>query len=149
MIVGGNLQSESIYQRIISLAGGPNASIVVVPTAGGEDTYDQNFTTAVAFRKYGANNVTVLHTYDPAVADTDEFIAPLLGAKGIFFGGGRQWRLVDAYAGTKTEVAFQAVLDAGGVISGSSAGASIIGSFLARGDTANNTIMIGRSLIML
>ncbi|CAN9280390.1 class I glutamine amidotransferase-like protein [Alternaria alternata] len=143
VIVGGNLQSESIYQRIISLAGGPNASIVVVPTAGGEDTYDQNFTTAVAFRKYGANNVTVLHTYDPAVADTDEFIAPLLGAKGIFFGGGRQWRLVDAYAGTKTEVAFQAVLDAGGVISGSSAGASIIGSFLARGDTANNTIMIG------
>ncbi|KAH8622538.1 class I glutamine amidotransferase-like protein [Alternaria alternata] len=143
VIVGGNLQSESIYQRIISLAGGPNASIVVVPTAGGEDTYDQNFTSAVAFRKYGANNVTVLHTYDPAVADTDEFIAPLLGAKGIFFGGGRQWRLVDAYAGTKTEVAFQAVLDAGGVISGSSAGASIIGSFLARGDTANNTIMIG------
>ncbi|KAI4684998.1 uncharacterized protein J4E88_004441 [Alternaria novae-zelandiae] len=143
VIVGGNLQSESIYQRIIALAGGPNASIVVVPTAGGEDTYDQNFTTAVAFRKYGANNVTVLHTYDPAVADTDEFVAPLLSAKGIFFGGGRQWRLVDAYAGTKAEAAFQDVLDAGGVISGSSAGASIIGSFLARGDTANNTIMIG------
>ncbi|CAG5169803.1 uncharacterized protein ALTATR162_LOCUS7082 [Alternaria atra] len=143
VIVGGNLQSESIYQRIISLAGGPDASIVVVPTAGGEDTYDQNFTTAVAFRNYGANNVTVLHTYDPAVADTDEFIAPLLGADGIFFGGGRQWRLVDAYAGTKTEVAFQAVLDAGGVIAGSSAGASIMGSFLARGDTANNTIVIG------
>lgn len=143
VIVGGNLQSESIYQRIISLAGGPNASIVVVPTAGGDPTYDQNFTTAVAFRKYGATNVTVLHTYDSAVADTDEFIAPLLGAKGIFFGGGRQWRLVDAYAGTKTEAAFQKVLDAGGVISGSSAGASIIGSFLARGDTANNTILIG------
>jgi cyanophycinase-like exopeptidase len=143
VIIGGNLQSESIYQRIISLAGGPDASIVVVPTAGGEDTYDQNFTTAVAFRNYGANNVTVLHTYDPAVADTDEFIAPLLAAKGVFFGGGRQWRLVDAYAGTKSEAAFQAVLDSGGVISGSSAGASIIGSFLARGDTANNTIMIG------
>ncbi|KAI4909931.1 hypothetical protein J4E85_011428 [Alternaria conjuncta] len=143
VIVGGNLQSESIYQRIIALAGGPDASIVVVPTAGGEDTYDQNFTTAVAFRKYGATNVTVLHTYDPAVANTDEFIAPLLSAKGVFFGGGRQWRLVDAYAGTKTEAAFQDVLDAGGVISGSSAGASIIGSFLARGDTANNTVMIG------
>ena len=147
VIVGGNLQSESIYQRIISLAGGPDASIVVVPTAGGDPTYDQNFTTAVAFRKYGATNVTVLHTYDPAVADTDAFVAPLLEAKGIFFGGGRQWRLVDAYAGTKAEAAFQNVLDAGGVISGSSAGASIIGSFLARGDTANNTIMIGRSII--
>jgi cyanophycinase len=143
VIVGGNLQSQSIYERIISLAGGPNASIVVVPTAGGDPSYDQNFTTAVAFRKYGATNVTVLHTYDPAIADTDAFIAPLLSAKGIFFGGGRQWRLVDAYTGTKTEAAFQGVLNRGGVISGSSAGASILGSFLARGDTSNNTIVIG------
>jgi len=143
VIVGGNLQSESIYQRIISLAGGPDAPIVVIPTAGGEPTYNTNFSTAVAFRRFGATNVTVLHTYDPSVADTDDFIAPLLAAKGIFFGGGRQWRLVDAFAGTKSEAAFQAVLDRGGVISGSSAGASIIGSFLARGDTANNQIMIG------
>lgn len=126
VIVGGNLQSESIYQRIISLAGGPDAPIVVIPTAGGEPTYNTNFSTAVALRRFGATNVTVLHTYDPSVADTDDFIAPLLAAKGIFFGGGRQWRLVDAFAGTKSEAAFQAVLDRGGVISGSSAGASIM-----------------------
>lgn len=143
VIVGGNLQSEEIWQRIISLAGGDEAPIVVIPTAGGEPEYGSNFSSAVTLRQLGAKNVTVLHTYDPAVADTDEFVAPLLEAKGIFFGGGRQWRLVDAYSGTKTEAAFQAVLDRGGVISGSSAGASIMGSFLARGDTASNTIMIG------
>jgi cyanophycinase len=143
VIVGGNLQSESIWNRIISLAGGPSAPIVVIPTAGGEPTYGANFSSAETLRSLGATNVTVLHTYDPAVADTEEFIAPLLSAKGIFFGGGRQWRLVDAYAGTKSEAAFQSVLDRGGVISGSSAGASIIGSFLARGDTANNTVLVG------
>lgn len=143
VIVGGNLQSESIWQRIISLAVGPDAPIVVVPTAGGEPTYGANFSSAATLRKLGASNVTVLYTYDPAVADTDEFIAPLPAAKGIFFGGGRQWRLVDAYSGTKSEAAFQSVLNRGGVISGSSAGASIIGSFLARGDTANDTILIG------
>ncbi|PVH95951.1 class I glutamine amidotransferase-like protein [Periconia macrospinosa] len=143
VIVGGNLQSASIYEKIITLAGGPNASIVVIPTAGGDPSYDQNFPATVTLRELGATNVTVLHTYDPAVADTDEFIAPLNSASGIFFGGGRQWRLVDAYAGTKTEKAFQGVLDRGGVISGSSAGASIMGSFLARGDTQNNQIMIG------
>lgn len=54
-----------------------------------------------------------------------------------------QWRLIDVYAGTKTEKAFQAVLDCGGVVSGSSAGASIQGSFLARGDTASNQLLIG------
>lgn len=139
VIVGGNLQSDRIWQRIIDLAGGP---IVVVPTAGGDPSYNASFPAVLSLQRLGAN-VTVLHTYDPVIADTDEFIAPLLSAKGIFFGGGRQWRLVDAYAGTKTEAALQAVLDRGGVISGSSAGASIIGSFLARGDTRNNTIVIG------
>ncbi|UPX11372.1 uncharacterized protein EKO05_0001978 [Ascochyta rabiei] len=143
VIVGGNLQSDSIWQRIITLAGGVDAPIVVIPTAGGEPTYDANFSSAVSFRRLGAKKVTVLHTYDPAEADTYKFIAPLLEAKGVFYGGGRQWRLVDAYAGTKTETAIQAVLDRGGVVSGSSAGASIMGSFLARGDTANNQVMIG------
>ena len=143
VIVGGNLQSDSIWQKIIDLAGGVDAPLVVIRTAGGEPTYSANFSSAVSLRRLGAKNVTVLHTYDPAVADTDEFIAPLLEAKGVFYGGGRQWRLVDAYAGTKTERAVQAVLDRGGVVSGSSAGASIQGSFLARGDTANNQVMIG------
>jgi cyanophycinase len=143
VIVGGNLQSDSIWQRIIDLAGGPNAPLVVIPTAGGEPNYNANFSSAVSLRRLGASNVTVLHTYDPAVADTDAFVAPLLAAKGIFYGGGRQWRLVDAYAGTKTEAAVRAVLERGGVVSGSSAGASIQGSFLARGDTQNNQVMIG------
>ena len=143
VIVGGNLKSADIWYRIINLAGGSSAPIVVVPTAGGEANYNQSFEAAVTLRSLGATNVTVLHTYDPKVADTDEFIAPLLEAKGIFFGGGRQWRLVDAYAGTKTEKAFRAVLDRGGVISGSSAGASIIGSFLVRGDTKTNQLLIG------
>jgi cyanophycinase len=143
VIIGGNLKSKTIYERIISLAGGYNASIVVIPTAGGEPSYNQNFSTATAFRQLGATNVIVLHTYDPAVADTEDFIAPLKTAKAVFFGGGRQWRLVDAYAGTKTEKTFNDVLNRGGVISGSSAGASIIGSFLARGDTSGNDILIG------
>jgi cyanophycinase len=143
VIVGGNLQSDSIWEKIISLAGGPTAPIVVIPTAGGAETYDDTYAPVTSFRRLGATNVTLLHTYDPAEADTEAFIAPLKEAKGIFFGGGRQWRLVDAYAGTKSEAAFRDVLDRGGVISGSSAGASIQGSFLARGDTANNQVMIG------
>ncbi|KAI0381611.1 hypothetical protein F5Y04DRAFT_254951 [Hypomontagnella monticulosa] len=143
VIIGGNAQDDAIYQRIIDLAGGPDAPIVTIPTAEGSPTYDNNAAAAGTFRRLGAKNVTVLHTYDPKVADTEEFAAPLRSAKGVFFGGGRQWRLVDAYAGTLTERLFHDVLDRGGVIGGSSAGASIQGSFLARGDTANNQILVG------
>ena len=77
------------------------------------------------------------------MADTDEFVAPLRRARGVFFGGGRQWRLADAYLNTLTHQELLALLDRGGVISGSSAGASIMGSFLVRGDTKTNTVMMG------
>ncbi|KAI0968367.1 hypothetical protein F4678DRAFT_198609 [Xylaria arbuscula] len=141
VIVGGGTLSDSIYQEVITRTrGGP---IVVIPTADGADTYDQDAASASHFRRLGASSVTVLHTHDPKVADTDAFVAPLHSASAVWFGGGRQWRLVDAYAGTKTEAAFRAVLDRGGVIGGTSAGASIQGSFLARGDTATNQLLVG------
>ena len=85
----------------------------------------------------------MLHTYDKNIADSDSFIKPLLRATGVWFSGGRQWRLVDAYADTKTEAALSEVLKNGGVIGGTSAGATIQGSYLARGDTKTNQIMMG------
>ena len=44
----------------------------------------------------------VLHTKDVDVANSDEFIAPLQAASGVWFVGGRQWRIWDSYAGTRT-----------------------------------------------
>ena len=68
---------------------------------------------------------------------------PLLEARGVWFPGGRQWRLADAYLGTKVHDELWALLGRGGVIGGSSAGAPLQGSYLARGDTATNTVMMG------
>ena len=143
VVVGGGRMDESIVKRFIELAGGVDAPIVVIPTASGSDSFTQNSGGARALREYGATNVTVIHTMDRSEADSDTFIEPLKKAKGVFFGGGRQWRLVDAYAGTKTETAFWKVLEKGGVIGGSSAGATIQGSYLARGDTRTNQTMMG------
>ena len=61
----------------------------------------------------------------------------------MFFWEGRQWRLADSYLNTLTHREIQAVLDRGGVVGGSSAGASIQGSFLMRGDTRSSDIIIG------
>ncbi len=143
VIVGGGMRDPAIVQRFIELAGGPQAAIVVIPTAGGGDDYDQFYGGLNAFRAQGATNLTVLHTNDRAEADSPDFVRPITEATGVWFPGGRQWRLVDAYGGTLTEVEIHKVLGRGGVIGGSSAGASIQGSYLARGDTQTNTIMMG------
>jgi cyanophycinase len=143
VVVGGAMRSPEIYQRFIALAGGPDAHIVYIPTAGGGEEYDEFYQALNSWRANGARNVTILHTTDPAEADTEVFVAPLKDAGGVFCGGGRQWRLVDAYGGTRTETEIRNVLERGGVIGGSSAGASIQGSYLVRGDTETNEIMMG------
>jgi cyanophycinase len=143
VIVGGNIQDLNILRRFIDLAGGPDAPIVVIPTAGGADDYDQYWSGLKIFRDAGARNLTVLHTYDPKVANTEAFVAPLRKARGVFFWEGRQWRLADSYLNTLTQKELFALLDRGGVIGGSSAGASINGSFLMRGDTKTSDIILG------
>ncbi|MFQ5674508.1 MAG: cyanophycinase, partial [bacterium] len=119
------------------------APIVVIPTAGGRPDYDQYWRGLRQFKEVGATNLTVLHTYDRKVADTEEFVQPINEARGVWFAGGRQWRLADSYLDTKVHEALWALLNRGGVIGGSSAGATIQGSYLARGDTKTNTIMMG------
>lgn len=143
LIVGGAMQSETIINSFIELAGGKDAVIVVIPTASGQENYNENSGFAGRLRKLGATNVTVLHTNDRKTANSDSFVKPLLNASAVWFGGGRQWRLVDSYKNTITEKAIKDVLNRGGVIGGTSAGATIQGSYLVRGDTKNNQIMMG------
>lgn len=143
VIVGGAMRDPAIVERFLQLAGGKDAPIVIIPTAGGGEEYDQYWSGLLQFKEVGATNLTVLHTKDRAVADSEEFVKPIQEARGVFFGGGRQWRLADSYLNTRTHEELWKLLERGGVIGGSSAGATIQGSYLARGDTKTNTIMMG------
>jgi cyanophycinase len=143
-IAGGNIESDSLIMAFIQLAGGNDAPIVVIPTAElTSEEYKESAGGAGRMRRLGATNVTVLHTMNKKTANSDSFTTPLINAKAVWFGGGRQWRLVDAYKDTKTEKMFWDVLERNGVIGGTSAGATIQGSYLARGDTKNNQVMMG------
>ena len=142
LLVGGGVTPE-IGRQFIVLAGGVEVPMVVIPTAGGATEYSQQTPVSQLLRQLGAKQVEVVHTNDRELASNLDFVQPLVTAKGVFFEGGRQWRLVDAYQGTRTEQMFWQVLERGGVIGGSSAGATIQGSFLARGDTRHNQIMVG------
>jgi cyanophycinase len=143
VVVGGGKIPASISDRFIELAGGRNAKIVYIPTAG-EDQQLNNQTGDESPRLFGLKNVTVLHTRDRKVADTEAFAAPIREASGVWFGGGRQWRLVDSYADTLTLKEIWKVLERGGVIGGSSAGASIQASYLVRGAREGNTVMMAK-----
>ncbi|HJN96404.1 MAG: peptidase S51 [Gammaproteobacteria bacterium] len=143
VIVGGGMQDLEILRRFAGLAGGLDAPIVVIPTASGGNNYDQYWPGLNQFKAAGLSNVTLIHTYDRAVADSAGFAAPIREARGVWFTGGRQWRLADSYLHTQVHEALIDLLARDGVIGGSSAGATILGSYLARGDSGSNTIMMG------
>ena len=142
VIAGGGQLGPEIVERFLELAGGPNAPIVVIPTAGEDSVYSADWAGLALFKRSGATHLVVRHTRDRAVAESDSFVAVLRTARGVWFPGGRQWRLVDSYAGTKTERELHALLERGGVIGGTSAGASIQASYMVRGAREGNTIMM-------
>lgn len=143
VIMGGGPGGRDVIQRFLELAGGPTAPIVVIPTAGGGEGYDASWDGLDRLREAGATNLTIVHTYDPTEARRPGFADAIRQARGVWIAGGRQWRLVDAYAGTPVLEELNALLARGGVIGGTSAGASIMGSYLVRGDTRSNEVMMG------
>lgn len=142
VIQGGGEILPEIWGRFISLAGGPEANFVFIPTA--DDPIDPKEPAQDEFPTKRFKHVTVLHTRCRTEANNEAFVAPLRTANGVWFGGGRQWRLIDSYLNTQVERELRGVLNRGGVIGGSSAGATIQGSYLVRGAIAGPDTMMAK-----
>jgi cyanophycinase len=141
VIGGGGGLSDDVYRRFIAAAGGATEHFVVLPTANPDPlpakTYDVE-----RLKKLGVQNVKALPGRMRTQVDSKEYLDAVRQAKGVWFGGGRQWRFVDAYQGTQFEKELHAVLERGGAIGGSSAGASIQADYMCRGDPLGNLNII-------
>jgi cyanophycinase len=141
VIVGGGGMPQPIVDRFVELAGGSNAHIVVLPTAGSREQARGERVPGF-LRNANIASVTMLPQMGPEEVAGPEFQEAMKRATGVWFGGGRQWNFVDAYDGTNAVDLFHKVLERGGVIGGSSAGATIQGEFLVRGHPLGNTVMM-------
>lgn len=144
VIIGGGQHPAYVVDKIVELAGGKEkAKIVVVTNASGTDEDYHSKTIEEFTKRVGKKNVSALNLKTIEEANDDKNLKALKEATGVFFTGGRQWRITDVYLNTKAHKYFNDVLARGGVISGSSAGASVQGSLLWRGDTKGAHILIG------
>jgi cyanophycinase len=147
---GGPIENDLGFLKLFSrLAGGDDASLVYIPTAASDEElagkYRSHLDPAAVAHQLGFANVKILHTRDRRKADSRFFVRPLRKATAVFMTGGRQWRLADAYLNTRTQQKIEQVLERGGVVAGSSAGATIQGSLLIRGnsDPDDPNILLG------
>ena len=136
LLIGGGGMTAAMWQVFFELAGSESSKLVIIPTAFDENSinYDPEFKILKRqFEARGFNDIQFMHTRDSLIANTDDFVKPLKTATAVWLTGGRQWRTADAYLHTKVHTELKNVLNRGGIIGGHSAGASIQGSYLARG----------------
>jgi len=144
VIIGGGGSTDEMWDRMIELAGGKEkARFIVVTNAAGDSAHLYANQGRELRDRIGADRVTQMHLTTIREANDEKNVEIVRQATGVFFVGGRQWRIADAYLNTLVHQEFLNILDRGGVMAGSSAGASIQGSFLWRGDTSGPDILIG------
>lgn len=141
--IGGALRDDNhaVWSRLVALAGGPGARYVVFGTASGNP--ERSAARVVALLElHGAKAESLpvapgLPGTDVAQAVRDPgLIARVNAANGVFFTGGAQERIVDVLrpGGQPTPLldAIRGVLDRGGVIAGTSAGAAVMSQVMFR-----------------
>jgi len=149
LVVDGGGTSQLVVEEFVRLAGGPSAKLAVIPTGASGIRFGEQKTILnpdwprsrpewALYETYlqeifRTKSITVLHTRDRKIADSEEFATALRSATGVFLGTGNAGRHAAAYLGTRIQAELKALLDRGGVIMGSSAGSIILGSFIVRG----------------
>jgi len=134
IIVGGGDIPDTIYQIFARKIGGKDQPIVYIPTATEDEAWISEGKHLDKFTSRGFTNLKTVHTRIKTKANDKEFPELIRNARGIFLGGGDQDNLARIYGGTETHKAMLELLERGGVIMGTSAGATIMGSVLIGGD---------------
>ena len=132
VLIGGGSKPDVVMEKFIELMGGPEARIVVFPTASEEaDTgeYYQDL-----FAGYGSANVVVAKVHSKADAADPELAELVAEADGIWFSGGDQRRITRALLNTPVGEAVTSAHRRGAVVGGTSAGTACQSPLMITGD---------------
>ena len=119
-----------ILERFVQAAGGPGATLIVIPMAAALEATGERY--AAIFSRRGAGTVHVLNPKTPRHANSARLIGRLEQGSGVFFTGGEQCRLAERLLGTRLERAIRAAHARGVTVGGTSAGASFLSSVMIR-----------------
>ena len=89
---GGGSKPRVVMEKFVELAGGPDAAIVVFPTASELDDTGQYYVDLFT-DDYGCTNVAVAEVTTARDAQDPALAARVRAAGGIFFSGGDQRRI--------------------------------------------------------
>ncbi len=140
--IGGAENKENdrhILERFVRVSGGPDADIVVIPTASRLHETGPRY--EKLFRDLGAERVSVMDFDTRRDCQEPGRLERLEQASGIFFTGGNQLRLTTLLGGTPVAKLIRVRNAHGVTVGGTSAGASILSEhMIAFGDEGSSVI---------
>ena len=146
---GGSFNAREFVNIAIKASGKEQPVIRVITTPQGKRRA-ADFKRGSPFRlvkslkdRFGLEQVTELYTLSKKEANLPEIYGLIDNADAVHMSGGNQCFLTDAFLGTETLAALNRLLERGGIISGSSAGAQVQSSFMTRGDYNRGRIILG------
>lgn len=143
MAIGGNMRLDgSISHEFFERCGGPEARLVILPTASSRQDGGKEF--ADAWQAMGVRCApVVLPIRDRGQAFQPDHFHALRQASGIFFTGGNQLRLSTVLSGSPLLLEIRAAFQAGVVLAGTSAGAAVMGRIMISGGTMSSGARFG------
>jgi len=139
VLVGGGDKPLAAMMKFIELAGGPDAPIIVIPTASTEPDTSQYYRDYFG-KELGCTNVQVLEIWKKADAERPDYVDLAGRARGIFFGGGDQIRILNALEGTPVLDAIRTSPEQGPVVRGTPAGTACQSRIMLTGEGDFNLI---------
>ena len=134
ILMGGADTAVAGAKKFVELAGGPDAPLVVFPTASEEPEKSGREYSEMLRDQGGSRNVAVVDVRKREDALRPDYVAMVERAKGIFFGGGDQVRIMDALLGTPVGDAIVRAHERGIVVGGSSAGTACQSEVMITGE---------------
>lgn len=131
MPIGGaedKLDDKVILSEFVKLSGGDEARIAIVPTASSIETAGLRY--KAIFLGLGVQSAEVVYIGSREDANDDKTLELVNNATGIFLTGGNQMRLSSIIGGTRLEKLVRERHEAGAVVAGTSAGASILSAHM-------------------
>lgn len=120
-------------KKFVELAGGPQALIVVLPTASEDPDYVQRI--LKSFKKeHGCQNVKLLNVKTPPDALRTDYAQAVQNAGGIFFTGGDQTRILRVLKDSPLLSAIREAYARGAVVGGTSAGTACMSPLMITGE---------------
>jgi cyanophycinase len=139
IVIGGHEDKEGDRTILKAVATATNGGKLVIATVASHkpDGYFESY--EEAFDGLGTGELVELYLDSRAETFDEEKLAILDGAAGVFFSGGDQLRLSSQVGDTPIEHKIREIWNAGGVIAGTSAGASVISdTMLVRGPSSES-----------